>query len=154
MAPDFLPPAKNQAERPSAPAPDMRIAVSALIAQGQIEVGLRAYVDSGHGAGAWDRTPEIFKRVAIANARSIDAMIADNTGALSTAVARQVRATTLLLAGTKSPPIFHRTIEVLLGAIAGSRREAIEGADHFLTLTHADEMNRSIEKFWTASEAL
>jgi pimeloyl-ACP methyl ester carboxylesterase len=152
LSPDFLPRADDRTARP-APTTDVRPAASALIKRDEVDAGLRLYVDSGHGTSAWDRAPALFKRVAVANARTIDAMIADNTGAISAAAARQVQAPTLLLAGTNSPPIFHKIIDVLAGTIPTNRRATIADAAHFLTLTHPAEVNAAIEKFWSDQSA-
>jgi pimeloyl-ACP methyl ester carboxylesterase len=153
MAPDFLPESNSKQHQGVSPSvTDVRRAASELINRGGVEAGLRLYVDSGHGAGAWERAPSIFKRVAIANADSIDAMIADDTGALSASVARQVRAPTLMLAGSRSPAVFHKIIESLLGSIPNSQRCEFEGADHFLTLTAHHRVNRRAMEFWPAHE--
>jgi pimeloyl-ACP methyl ester carboxylesterase len=77
-------------------------------------------------------------------------MIADKSGAISATVAQKVQSPTLLLAGADSPSIFHRIVEVLTATIPVSQRMTIEHATHFLTLTHATDVNRSIEEFWAA----
>jgi pimeloyl-ACP methyl ester carboxylesterase len=73
LAPDFLPRTNDRTANPGASATDVRVGASALIERGEVDAGLRLYVDSGHGTGAWDRAPVLFRRVAIDNARTIDA---------------------------------------------------------------------------------
>lgn len=121
-----------------------------LIAQGKLSAGLQLYVDSGHGAGAWERSPEIFRRVALSNARSIFGMLSDTTAPLSRDVARQVRCPTLLVGGDKSPPLFSSILDVLEGLIPNSSRIVIAGGDHFLNLTKQREFDNAVLEFLVA----
>ena len=66
MAPGFL-----GATPPPPAAPDVRAESLALIERGAVDEGLKLYLDSGQGAGAFDAAPEIFRRIAPDNARTL-----------------------------------------------------------------------------------
>jgi pimeloyl-ACP methyl ester carboxylesterase len=148
--PDFFTPITSA--EPSKPAADVRSDAWALIQRGEIEAGLRLYIDSGHGAGTWDGSPLNFKRVAMSNAGSMAGMMADVSAPLSRSAATQVTAPTLLMDGANSPPIFGQVIRVLSDCVPKTQRSTIDGGTHFLNLTHPDAFNRAVEDFWSAHE--
>ena len=119
-----------------------------MIMRGEHVDGLCRYLDSGHGIGAWDRAPEIFRRIALANAGTIGGMNTDTGGAISRDLASRVRAPTLLLGGSNSPPLFAQVLDVLEGSIAKSRRATLSGADHFLNFTARAEFDGAVLKFF------
>ena len=119
-----------------------------MIMRGEHVDGLCRYLDSGHGVGAWDRAPEIFRRIALANAGTIGGMNTDTGGAISRDLASRVRAPTLLLGGSNSPPLFAQVLNVLEGSIAKSRRVTLSGADHFLNFTARAEFDGAVLKFF------
>ena len=143
----FLPPTPGPT-KPVASAIDVRVRARALIDEGAIEQGLRIYVDAGHGEGAWERSPAIFRRVALSNAGTIAAMTGDRTAPLSRSVATLVKSPTLLIEGEKSPAIFGSVLDVLRGIIANTTRVVVPGADHFMTLNACDDFNKTASSFW------
>ena len=145
LAGDF-PPAKNATGIAGG---DVRDRTQALIEGHDPEAGLRLYVDSGHGAGAWDRSPHVFRKVAIENARTIVWMSGDVSAALSRDVASQISSPTLLVAGDSSPPLFGHILDVLQGCIKSASRATIADANHFLTLARPQEFDREVVRFWS-----
>jgi pimeloyl-ACP methyl ester carboxylesterase len=145
LAPDFLPAAAKAAM--GIAGPDVRHEAQRLIDAGQADQGLRLYVDSGHGEGTWDRTPELFRRVAMANARTIASMIADASAQISREIAQRVAVPTLFVAGSASAPLFGHIIDTLKASMPDARRVTIDGATHFLNLTHQAEFDRAVLRF-------
>jgi pimeloyl-ACP methyl ester carboxylesterase len=145
LAPGFLPPGPKPAA--GIAGADIRKDAQALIDRGEREAGLRLYIDSGHGPRAWDRAPEIFRRIAIVNAPTITGMISDSTAPLSREVAAEVRAPTLLVGGAASPPLFGQIIDVLQETMTHARRLTIDAADHFLNFTNRSEFDRAVLEF-------
>lgn len=143
MAPGFL------GTAPPPAAPDMRAQSLALIERGAVEEGLRLYLDSGQGAGAWAAAPEIFRRIAPDNARTLSSMIPDRSAPLDRAVAAQVAAPTLILVGRDSPQLFHRIGEALSESLADSELTPVAG-DHFCNLRDVAGFNAIVADFLAA----
>lgn len=147
MEPDFL----REPPSPVPAAPDVRGEVLRLITAGDAAAALETYIDFGHGAGTWQRLPALFHEMAIANAHTIGMMIGDSSVPLSRALARKVTAPTLLVCGSNSPRIFHRTIAVLQAELPMNSTITIDGGDHFLTLCKTLEFNPALSEFITAN---
>jgi pimeloyl-ACP methyl ester carboxylesterase len=146
LAPGFLPPGAVIAT--GIAGTDIRKEAQALIDSNEREAGLRLYVDSGHGVGAWDRSPEIFRRVAVTNARSLSGMIGDSTAAISRDIACQLKSPTLLVGGSRSHPLFRQILDVLQELIPNVSRVTIDGGDHFLNFTMQQEFDDAMLRFW------
>jgi pimeloyl-ACP methyl ester carboxylesterase len=153
MEPDFLPARSATHGNNAASAIDVRRQAQTLIEAGNCEAALRLYLDSGHGAGAWDRAPAIFRRIAPSNAGTLAGMIGDRSAPLSRSVAASIRAPTLLIGGEQSPPIFGRIMDVLGTCIASSTRVTVPAADHFLSLGARGAFDRAVEE-WLALNSL
>lgn len=144
MEPGFLGPAGSAAGQTG---PDIRREAQRLIAAGSPAAGLEAYIDFGHGAGTWKRLPAWFQAMAIDNAHTIDMMIADTSVPISRQRARMVTADTLMMAGSKSPRVFHQTIDVLKTVLPSNSVVTIDDGDHFMSLLKAAEVNEAIGVF-------
>ena len=108
-----------------------RDALHAMIARGDHAAAARLYIDTGHGAGAWEGAPEDFRRIACDNAATLCGTLADRGVPLSPATAASVACPTLLVTGTASPVLFDHIADVLESNLARCRRVRIAGQDHF-----------------------
>jgi pimeloyl-ACP methyl ester carboxylesterase len=112
-----------------------------------VEEALRCYVDSGHGTGAWEHAPALFKAAARVNAHTLYGMAIDRTEPLSRDLAMKIQAPTLLVEGSKSPPAFAAIQDVLEEVIPNVTRVRIEAGDHFLPLKLAEHFNELVVQF-------
>lgn len=119
----------------------------ALLAAGEVDRALQAYLDAGQGEGAWERSPAGFKALARANVATLYGMAMDVSEPLSRDVAAQVKCPALLVEGTSSPPVFRKINDVLEATLPDTRRIRLPGADHFLALTHAERFNVAVLDF-------
>ncbi len=126
--------------------PDVRAQSLGLIERGDVEAGLRLYLDTGQGAGAWDDSPAIFRRIAPDNAHTLASMIPDRSAPLDRAVAAQVQAPTLIVVGRASPKLFHRIGAVLSECLPASELAEVTG-DHFCNLRDVAGFDAVLEGF-------
>lgn len=146
--PDFMPP--SPVKGPVAPS-FMAQALEKLAA-GDADGAMRLAIDGGHGAGTWDGAPALVREAGVVNAVTMTAVAADTTAPLSRSVAARITAPTLLLEGEETSEIFARTHDVLERIVPDVRRIRVAGADHFLPLTHRNDVNAALEKFFIACE--
>lgn len=128
-------------------AQDARAGALALLEKGELEAAARHYVDATQGPGQWAAAPEIFRRIAPDNIATLRWIARDDTACFSAELMERVRAHTLVVVGSRSPPIFDKIANVLLTRLPRAARRQIEGAGHFLTLTHCAEFNQIICRF-------
>jgi pimeloyl-ACP methyl ester carboxylesterase len=118
-----------------------------LIEKGEFEAAARYYIDTSQGPGQWAAAPEAFRKIAQDNIATLRWIAGDDTASFSAELLEQVRARTLILVGTKSPPIFDKIAQVLLTRLPHATRREIDGAGHFLSLTHGAEFNETVCRF-------
>jgi pimeloyl-ACP methyl ester carboxylesterase len=140
MDPNFLL-SQPQAQAKAPAGPDMREQAMLLIQSGRREEGMRHYIDSGHGAGRWDRLPPSVKRILLSNAETIAGMVRDRSAPLAAEPSRNISCPTLLIDGSDSPPIFSRVLDALEKYLPKSRRHRVSGADHFFPWERPAELN-------------
>lgn len=77
---------------------------------GQLSNGVRMYIDGIGGAGRYERFSEDIQRAMLDNAPSYaaDALAPNSPALFSCELARKIKAPTLLVNGSKSPPMFKR----------------------------------------------
>jgi pimeloyl-ACP methyl ester carboxylesterase len=144
MEPDFLPPRKTTAGGNTTSSLDIRREAQRLIEAGDHEPALRLYIDSGHGSGSWDRSPPIFRRVALSNTGTLAGMLKDRSAPLARTVAASIKVPTLLIGAERSPAIFGQILDVLSDCLSRSSRITIANADHFMSLGARDAFNEAI----------
>jgi pimeloyl-ACP methyl ester carboxylesterase len=135
--------------------PDMPKAVSgeplsraaAMIADGDIDGGLKTFIDAIDGAGAWDRIPEMFRGPIRDNAGTLIAQVHEARPSYSRADVESVKLPTLLIGGalTKGllPVILHRLAETMPDA----RAVMIEGAGHTMFAQRPHEFVAAVDAF-------
>jgi pimeloyl-ACP methyl ester carboxylesterase len=130
----------------------LRAKVADLIETGAIEAGLELFVDSVSMPGIWRKSPGNFRSMAIANAATLPKQFRDQLPAYTRIEASEVKCRTLLIAGEKSPRMYHDNVEKLAGWIRQVDKRSIAGASHGMNVTHPAAFNRLIEAFVTSRE--
>jgi len=125
----------------------LRAEVSALIENRAIEAGLELFVDSVSMPGIWRRSPAGFRTMALDNASTLPKQFRDPLPAYSRAAAADVKCRTLLVAGQKSPRMYHDNVERLAEWIGDAQTHTIAGASHGMNVTHPAAFNRLLQAF-------
>jgi pimeloyl-ACP methyl ester carboxylesterase len=125
----------------------LRADVARLIEQGKLEAGLEMFVDSVSMPGMWRRSPPDFRTMAMNNAATLPKQFRDPLPAYCGAAAAEVRCRTLLMAGAKSPRMYHDNVAQLAQWMAGADQRIIAGASHGMNLTHPAAFNRLLQAF-------
>jgi len=126
---------------------DPRMLAAGLIASGNVEEGLRIFIDTVSRAGFWDRSTETFQTMARDNSQTLSMQIRDVLPLYTKSAARMVTVPTLLLNGDKSAPSFVNTSKTLDSWMPYAQRAIIKGASHGMNLSHASEFNRLVLQF-------
>lgn len=113
--------------------------------EAQIEAWLESFVGYWSGVGGWQRLQEgarqAFRDVAPKMIGEVRTLGVERTPHQAYAT---LEMPVLFLSSERSTPAMERVIDILLGAIPGSRRERIAGASHMGPLTHPNEVNALI----------
>jgi len=117
------------------------------IAEGDIERGLEAFVDSTSEPGIWRRSPPGFQQMARDNAATLIPQMADPLPPYRAVDAARIAVPSLLVNGALSPPLFGETLDWLASRLPDARRATIAGASHGMTTTHAGAFNRVYRHF-------
>lgn len=119
----------------------------ALIRAGDIDGGLRVFLDAVSGAGSWDKTPPLAKQFTRENAMTLLGQIRETRQPFTGEAARAIRAKTLFVLGELSPPMFGQIIDALMGAMPGSQKVVIPGASHTMNVTKPALYNGAVLAF-------
>lgn len=103
-----------------------------LIAAGDVEGGLRHFVDRIDGPGTWDRRPAASKQLRRDNAGTLIGQIDEQRRPFTRADAAAIRNPTLLIGGAKTPGMLPIVLRALAGAIPGARSELIPETTHVM----------------------
>jgi pimeloyl-ACP methyl ester carboxylesterase len=118
------------------------------IAEGDDAGAARQFVEEvAMGPGAWDQIPQQVQEIMERNAPTFldELQDPDQVGVDLPALA-SLQMPVRLTAGSQSPAVFTRTVDLLAELIPGSKRDTIEGAGH---VPHLDTPDRFVEG-WTA----
>lgn len=108
-----------------------RIAASAeVIANGDIDGGLRVFLDALEGPGAWKRLPAAPKQMLRDNATTLIGQTRDHRPPFSRADAESIRTPTLFIGGARTRGVLPLVLHSLAAHVKGSRTAMIEGATH------------------------
>lgn len=122
----------------------------ALIDSGNVDDGLRLFVDSVSQVGVWDKSPSRFKKMARDNATTLGPQFLDPLPCYAADTAQQISCPTLLVEGERSPKMYRNTIEALNAWLPNSKKTTIQGASHGLTASHASIFNTVAGEFWSS----
>jgi esterase len=122
-------------------------ATAEFIRRGEIDEGLAPAINSLVGSGGWESTPEPVKQMMRDNARTLLGQIKENRAPFTRADAEAIRAPTLLMAGERSPPAFHRILDGMQTAIPDVRRVSISAASHGSNIDNPRDFEREVLAF-------
>lgn len=120
----------------------------ALIDAGEVDAGLKIFVDSTSQPGIWSRSPPRFQQMARDNAATLALQMDDPLPPYTAQEAGKLACPVLLVDGEKSPAMYHDTVASLARSIPAARRVTIKGASHGMTTTHAGASNAALSTFW------
>jgi pimeloyl-ACP methyl ester carboxylesterase len=129
----------------------LRVRAAELIAQGEIDDGLRLFVDSTSRPGFWDRSAEVFKNMARDNAATLVMQLNDPLPLYREAEAHALKPRTFIVTGERSPAVYKDNAIALAQFIPGATQSTIAGASHGMTWTHSQSFNRELVKFTDAT---
>ena len=125
-------------------------AVVELLEAGDIEGGVRQFVETMLGPGVWEQIPPEIKQIVIFNAPTfLDEM--RDPEALSIDLARLGRFShpALLTHGEQSPPFFPAIVEKVANVLPQSERKTFLGAGHEPEDTHPEDYVATLTEFIT-----
>jgi len=117
------------------------------IRRGEIDEGLQPAIDMIAGPGGWDRTPEPARQMFRDNAATLLGQIKEQRAPFARADAEAIRASTLLIAGERSPASFHHILDGLGSALRDSRRVVIPNASHSSNVDNPGAFEREVLAF-------
>lgn len=122
-----------------------------LIESGAVSDGLEMFVDSVSLPGAWQKSPQGFRTMAIDNAATLPKQFRDPLPAYTRAAAAEITCRTLLIEGEKSPRMFRHNVAALAEWIADAEKQTVPRASHGMNVAHPGAFNRMLETFLGAA---
>ena len=133
---------------PPAPAPTLAVDTPlARIMAGEIEGGLKMFLDGVAGDGGWESARDDLRTILRANARTLIAMSRDASEPMTRAAAEAIKAPTLLIGGDAIPTGFIRVLDALEGYVKDAHRARIASASHFANLENPQIFNIVLAAF-------
>ena len=117
---------------PSAARVQSIVEAAELIARGDVEAGLTAFVDRIDGPGTWARRPPASKQLRRDNAATLIGQVDEQRRPFTRGEAEAIRAPTLLIGGAKTPGMLPVVLKALAAAIPGARSELIPETTHVM----------------------
>lgn len=124
-----------------------RLQAAQLIETGEVDAGLKLFVDSTSQAGLWDRSAAVFQGMARDNAGTLAPQMADPLPAYRATEADGIVCPSLLIQGGRSPAIYRRNADLLMQWLPQASSATIAGASHGMTWSHPQAFNRQLRTF-------
>lgn len=121
-------------------------AVAAYYKMGDIEGGLRYFVDDLNGVGAWERRTNEQREIARDNAWTLVRQVTD-TDAVTSDDLRKMRMPVLLVGGERGPEFLALTMDAAEKHLPGVSRVTISNAGHRMNIDNPDEFNKALVTF-------
>lgn len=127
-----LDPTLDPSAQPGAPSPlAARFAASAeKIAAGDIDGGLKFFMEALEGPGAWARLPATPKQLLRDNAHTLIGQVRDNRPPFSRTDAEAIENPTLFIGGANTKGMLPQVLHTLAKHVKGSQIAMIPGATH------------------------
>ena len=121
------------ADTGGAPSRNSRVVAAAeKIAAGDVEDGLRFFVDGNGGEGTWARLAEATKQEYRDNARTLIGQINEQRQPFTRKDAEAISVPTLFIGGEKTPGVLPVILRALAKAVRGSKTVMIPNATHHM----------------------
>jgi esterase len=115
------------------PSPISRIAVAVeKIATGELDDGLKSFIDGNSGEGTWERLAASSKQEYRDNARTLLGQINEQRQAFTREDAESISVPTLFIGGEKTPGLLPVVLRALAGSVRGSKLVIIPGGTHHM----------------------
>ena len=121
-----------------------------LIRAGEVEAGMRLFVDTVSGAGVWQRSSARFRQMAMDNAFTLAGQVRDRPGVIGATLLQSVRQPVLLLGGERSPAPFPQILQMLARQLPQARCEVLPGVSHGLNVQKPALFSRLLGEFLEA----
>lgn len=126
---------------------DFRRQALAFIQAGDVETGLALFIDTVSGVGIWQRSSARFRQMALDNAHTLLAQVADLPAPIDRACLAQVCCPTLLLGGERSPEPFPHVLNMLAYWLTHTEQHRFAGVSHGMNLQRPALFNRLVTEF-------
>lgn len=103
---------------------------SEKIATGDLEGGLRAFIDGINGPGAWDRLPAADRQMREDNAHTLLAQVNEGRQPFARAEAEALSVPTLFVGGADTPGLLPVVLRALAAHVPGAKTAMIANAGH------------------------
>ncbi len=103
---------------------------SEKIAAGDLEGGLRAFIDGINGPGAWEKLPLVDRQMREDNAYTLIAQVEEGRQPFSKAEAESLSLPTLFVGGADTPGMLPVILKVLAAHVPGAKTAMIPNAGH------------------------
>ena len=127
---DSLVPAGAAGGGPAAGSPVPVAAASEKIAAGDLEGGLRVFIDGVNGPGAWEALPPADRQMHEDNAYTLIAQVNEGRQPFTKAEAEALSPPTLFVGGADTPGMLPVILRVLAGLVPGAKTAIIPNAGH------------------------
>ncbi len=119
--------------------------------RGDLELGVRAFLDGAIGKGAYDHLPQPAREMVMDNAREMKAETAMTSSELFSSFtrddARRIKSPTLLVNGELSPKFLIRLTDELERCLPHRERVMIPGASHAMNVENPQAFNEAVLAF-------
>ena len=127
---DALIPAGAAGDGPAAGSKAHVSAASEKIAAGDLEGGLRAFIDGINGPGAWEALPPADRQMREDNAYTLIAQVNEGRQPYTRAEAAALKPPTLFVGGADTPGMLPVVLRVLVAHVPGAKTAIIPNAGH------------------------
>lgn len=103
---------------------------SEMIAAGDLQGGLRAFIEGINGPGAWDRLPAADRQMREDNAHTLLAQVNEGREPFTRAEAEALTVPTLFIGGTDTPGLLPVVLRALAAHVPGAKTAMIDNAGH------------------------
>lgn len=127
-----------------------RLEALGLIRAGQVEAGLRLFVDTVSGPGIWERSSARFRHMALDNAFTLVGQVEDHSEPVARDLLVAIRCPVLLLGGERSPQPFPLILRMLEHHLGNVRCSVLAGVSHGMNVQRPASFNRLVGEFLDA----
>ncbi|MCL4747047.1 MAG: alpha/beta hydrolase [Burkholderiaceae bacterium] len=118
-----------------------------LIRIGDVDGGLRYFIDFAGGAGAWDATPQARRALRRSNAWTLVGQAREHRPQLSCADLKPLKMPILLFGGDRGTARLKGVLDAIQACLPTSERVTISGAGHSMSATHPEIFNTALRAF-------
>jgi pimeloyl-ACP methyl ester carboxylesterase len=134
-----------------APRVNRLVAAADVIAKGDLDGGLRTFIDGNNGEGTWDRLAASTKQEYRDNARTVLGQINEQRQPFTRQDAEAISVPTLFIAGEKTPGLLPLVLRALAGSVRGAKTVIIPGATHHMIRQDPVRTSAAVLDFLAAS---